>query len=63
MGEFNTDIKERISAAGLTRWQVAYKLNVSAQTLYLWLRVPLSEDHKNRILRAIDELKGDDQIA
>lgn len=63
MTKANKDIRQAISEAGLTQWQVAYELNVSAQTIYNWLRVPLDDDHRERITNAINELKGELQNA
>lgn len=47
-----------IAEAGLTQWQVAFKAGISAQTLSNWLRLPLSDDQRERVITAIDELKG-----
>lgn len=52
-----------ITEAGLTQWQVAFKAGISAQTLSNWLRLPLSDDQRERVITAIDELKGELQHA
>lgn len=59
----NQDIRSEISEAGLTQWQVAFKAGISAQTLSNWLRLPLSDDQRERVITAINELKGELQHA
>lgn len=52
----NTEIKELIRARGLKQWQVALALGVSERTLICWLRVELTDERKQRILDAINDL-------
>lgn len=59
MQKANTDVRKQIADAGLTQWQVAYQAGVSSQTLYTWLRVPLNDNRKQRVLDAINDLKGE----
>lgn len=63
MSKANQDIRLEISEAGLTQWQVAFKAGISAQTLSNWLRLPLSDNQKQRVTKAINELKGELQNA
>lgn len=53
----NIEIRNKIKASGLKQWQVAKKLNVAESTFIRWLRDELSEEQKNRIYEAIEELQ------
>lgn len=52
----NKKIREKIFINRLYHWQVANQLGISDATLSRWLRTPLSEDRKQRVEKAIDEL-------
>lgn len=53
----NDDIKRAIRANLLRQYQVAERLNVSEFTLIRWLRGELTPEKRERIFRAIEELK------
>lgn len=53
----NSDIRQAISASGLYLWQVAEALSITDTTFSKKLRCELSDDYKQRIYAAIDELK------
>ncbi|MBS0953419.1 hypothetical protein ABC426_09445 [Lactiplantibacillus plantarum] len=52
----NKIIRDRIYSARLRNWQVAEKVGISDSRLSVWLRTPLSDERKDRVLKAIDEL-------
>ena len=52
----NCEIRQKIRMAGLKQWQVARQCGVNEYTFIRWLRYELSEDRKNMILKAIDDL-------
>lgn len=54
----NGDIKATIKAAGLHQWQVAKACGVNESTFVRWLRDELTEERRNMILKAVDDLKG-----
>jgi len=54
----NSELKEKFRVAGVKQWEIAAELGVSEQTLIRWLRFPLSEDRKQKILDAIEKLSG-----
>lgn len=54
INRYNEDIRQKISDAGLTLCTAAYKIGVSENTFFRWLRRPLDEQHKQIILKAID---------
>lgn len=54
----NVDIKEMIKEAGLYQYQVAKEVGISEPQFIRWLRYDLSKDKINRILKAIEKLKG-----
>lgn len=39
-------------------WQVAAAIGVCEQTIIRWFRLPLSDEHYNKIAQAIETLKG-----
>lgn len=53
MEKANLEIRETILRHGLCHYQVAQKAGISASTLCVWLRSPLSEERKKRVLEAI----------
>lgn len=52
----NQEIRDKILFGKLRNWQVAAKIGISDSRLSVWLRTPLREDRKQRVLAAIDEL-------
>ena len=53
----NYTLKEYIKASGVTQEAVAEELGIHIQTLYSWLRKPLSEEREARILLATLNVK------
>ncbi len=58
----NKDVRTAARIADLRQWQIAAKLGIAEETLVRWLRVPLSDERRERIMAAIRELskKGGD---
>lgn len=54
----NIDIRQNIKKAGLFQYQVAREVGVSEAQFIRWLRYDLSKEKAERILKAIDKLKG-----
>lgn len=54
----NLDIRESIKNNRLKNWEVADKVGISDSRFSVWLRTPLNEERKKRVLNAIDELTG-----
>lgn len=52
----NLDIRNTIFTYGLKNWEVAAKVGISDSRFSVWLRTPLSDERKERVLKAIDEL-------
>lgn len=52
----NAEIKNKLKQAKIFQWQLADKLVISEMSLVRKLRYELSEDEKQKILTAIDEL-------
>ena len=57
MKKANKNIRKEIEDAGLTYWQVAEQIGITAGTFTVWLRAPLEDTRKERTIRAIDALK------
>lgn len=54
----NKDIRQAITSANVYYWQVADKLGIQDGTFSRKLRHELSEEEKQKIRQAIEELKG-----
>lgn len=52
----NKEVRTRIKQARLMNWEVAEKVGISDSRFSVWLRTPLSDERKERVLKAIDEL-------
>ena len=53
----NLDVRKAARAAGVTLWRIAAEVGVSEPTLQRWMRFPLPEDKRERILAAIAKLE------
>lgn len=53
----NLDIRKAIESSKFKYWQVANKLKMNDGNFSRLLRTELDEDNKNKILKAIEELK------
>lgn len=54
MNRYNDDIRNKVQEKGATLCEVAYKVGISETSLFRWLRRPLDEEHKQIILKAIE---------
>lgn len=54
--KYNEDVRDRINNLRLRYWEVAQQVGISDGRLSVWLRTPLNEERKARVLKAIDEL-------
>ena len=52
----NQDIRDHLRAKRIPIYRVAHKIGISEMTLFRWLRVPLSQEHRHKIVNAIDEV-------
>ncbi|MGC4666418.1 hypothetical protein [Enterococcus hirae] len=52
----NQEIRDRIFMNRLRNWEVAEKIGISDSRFCVWLRIPLNDDRKARVEKAIDEL-------
>ena len=52
----NKDLKDAFRVAGIRQWEVAEAMGVSEMTLVKWMRVELSEERRQRILTALEQL-------
>lgn len=52
----NQDIRNLILSERLRNWEVAEVVGISDSRFSVWLRTPLNEERKQKILKAIDEL-------
>lgn len=53
----NLDIRKAIESSNFKYWQVANKLKMNDGNFSRLLRTELDENNKNKILKAIEELK------
>jgi len=54
----NAEIRAEMKLLGLAIWQVADKVGVCEMTLIRWLRKELSEEKRNRVCLAIEDLRS-----
>lgn len=54
----NKDIRRIIWEADLRHWQIAKQIGIAHTTLVNWLRENLTKERKEKILKAIKELKN-----
>lgn len=53
----NLEIRNSIKENRLRYWEVAEHVGISDTRFSAWLRLPLNDERKNRVLKAIEELK------
>jgi transposase-like protein len=58
----NDDIRLLAKKEGVYLWQIADRLGIAEITLIRWLRKPLPEDKKKKILNAIYELAKEEYV-
>lgn len=58
MNTVNQNIKDNIKAANLFQYNVANEIGIAETTLVRWLRYELSKDKEDKIIKAINKLKG-----
>ena len=59
MTKANMDLRCTVWAAGIPLWAVAEELGVSTDTMYRWLRKPLSEERRAQFEKAIQNLAAE----
>lgn len=55
----NIDVKKAARAAGVPQWMICERLGISEPTLTRWLRQPLPDEKKKRILEVISEIESE----
>ena len=59
MLEYNKDIRRAMRQARIKQYEIAVKIGCHPSTLCSWLHIgELSPDRKEKILKAIDEIKN-----
>ncbi|MFB5429853.1 hypothetical protein ACE4ZH_02385 [Enterococcus casseliflavus] len=53
----NQDLRELIYTERLKNWQVADKIGISDSRFSVWLRTPLNEERRLKVITAINDLK------
>lgn len=57
----NTDIRAEVKKRGLCYWQLAQLLGCHTQTVNNWLRVPLSDERRKRIVDALERFDSENK--
>lgn len=57
----NKDIQMMILDAGLKKFRVAEAIGIEAATFSRWLQTEMSPERKQRVVDAINKLKGADE--
>lgn len=55
----NEDIRTAIRSAGLFQWEVAAEIGIAEITFLKWMRFPLPDDKKKKVLTAILKLSAE----
>lgn len=58
MSNINAEIRKKIREAGIYQYQVAKEVGISEAQFIRWLRYDISNEKAERIIKAIDKLKG-----
>jgi len=53
----NKDLRKQMSQLRLMHWEVAEKIGISDSRFSVWLRTPLTQERRERVEHAIEELK------
>jgi len=53
----NKDLRELIYTERLKNWQVADKIGISDSRFSVWLRTPLNEERRLKVITAINDFK------
>lgn len=56
MNKANEEIRELIESNRLRYWEVAAQIGINDASLSRWLRIPMNENRKDRVVKAIGEL-------
>ena len=54
----NSELKQTIKDSGFYLWQIAEEIGVCDMTLQRWLRSERDTSHQDRIIAALNRLKG-----
>ena len=54
----NQEIRNLIATNRLRNWEVADKVGISDSRFSVWLRVEMTDERKERVLKAIKQLKA-----
>lgn len=52
----NQEIRDLIFANRLRNWEVAQEVGITDGRFSVWLRTPLNDERKERVLKAIEKL-------
>ncbi len=55
----NIEVRREIFESGLMKYQIAEKIGINVYTFSKWLQTEMNDERKQRMLKAIRELKGD----
>ena len=55
----NLQIRSLLKMKGIPFWKIAEQIGISEPTMTRWMRTPLSNDHYNKIMEAIQKIEGD----
>lgn len=53
----NQEIRNLIARKRFNYWEIAAVIGISPYSLSKWMRQPLTDDHKSKILAAVKELE------
>ena len=53
----NNDVRTVLKMKQIPMWKVAEAIGISEATITRWFREPLSKEHYNKVIRAINEIE------
>lgn len=52
----NQDIRNYLRVRKIPIYRVAHKVGISEMTMFRWLRIPLTGEHRRKVIDAIHEI-------
>ena len=54
----NSQIRGFLKMKGIPLWKIAEVIGISEPTITRWMRKPLSQEHYDKIMKAVSKIEG-----
>lgn len=54
----NMQLRSMLKMKGIPLWKIAKNIGVSEPTMTRWMREPLTKEHHEKIMNAINQIEG-----